>query len=159
VPVAVDLVEVVDTAIAFLSEKLRRREVTVERNYAATPTVRGDRDKLQQLFLNLFLNAIDAMPEGGRLLIGIRISAARELEITVADTGTGIAAEDLPHVFTAFFTTKPAGHGSGLGLVVAQGIVIDHGGQLEVTSDVDCGTTFTIRLPLRPQAGAALDGA
>lgn len=159
VPVAVDLVEVVDTAIAFLSEKLRRREVTVERHYSETPTVRGDRDKLQQLFLNLFLNAIDAMPEGGRLLIGIRISAARELEITVADTGTGIAAEDLPHVFTAFFTTKPAGHGSGLGLVVAQGIVIDHGGQLEVTSDVDCGTTFTIRLPLRPQAGAALDGA
>jgi signal transduction histidine kinase len=157
--VPVDLVEVVDTAIAFLSEKLGRREVTVERHYAATPTVRGDRDKLQQLFLNLFLNAIDAMPEGGRLRISIRISAARAIEITISDTGTGIATDDLPHVFTPFFTTKPAGHGSGLGLVVAQGIVVDHGGQLDVTSVVDRGTTFTIRFPLGVQEPAVPAGA
>ena len=159
VPVTVDLVEVVDTAIAFLSEKLGRREVIVERHYAATPTVRGDRDKLQQLFLNLFLNAIDAMAEGGRLRITVRISAAREVEVTVSDTGTGISADDLPHVFTPFFTTKPAGHGSGLGLVVAQGIVADHGGHLDVTSAVDRGTTVTIRLPLGAQDPAAPAGA
>jgi signal transduction histidine kinase len=159
VRVPVDLAEVADTAIAFLSEKLGRRDVTVERHYTATPSVRGDPDKLQQLFLNLFLNAIDAMPEGGRLRATIRISAAREIEITISDTGTGIAAADLPHVFTPFFTTKPAGHGSGLGLVVAQDIVADHGGQLDVTSAVDRGTTFTIRLPLGAQEPAAPAGA
>ena len=159
VRVPVDIAEVADTAIAFLSEKLGRRDVTVERHYAATPSVRGDPDKLQQLFLNLFLNAIDAMPEGGRLRATIRISAAREIEITISDTGTGIAAADLPHVFTPFFTTKPAGRGSGLGLVVAQDIVADHGGQLDVTSAVDCGTTFTIRLPLGAQEPAAPAGA
>ena len=159
VRVPVDLAEVADTAIAFLSEKLGRRDVTVERHYAATPSVRGDPDKLQQLFLNLFLNAIDAMPEGGRLRATIRISAAREIEITISDTGTGIAAADLPHVFTPFFTTKPAGRGSGLGLVVAQDIVADHGGQLDVTSAVDRGTTFTIRLPLGAQEPAAPAGA
>jgi signal transduction histidine kinase len=159
VPIDVDLVEVVDTALAFLSEKLGRREVTVERDYAATPIVRGDRDKLQQLFLNLFLNAIDAMPDGGQLRIAIRNSAAREIEIDVSDTGTGISADDLPNVFTPFFTTKPAGHGSGLGLVVAQGIVADHGGELLVTSEIDRGTTFTIRLPLGVQAPVAPAGA
>ena len=159
VRVPVDIAEVADTAIAFLSEKLGRRDVTVERHYAATPSVRGDPDKLQQLFLNLFLNAIDAMPEGGRLRATIRISAAREIEITISDTGTGIAAADLPHVFTPFFTTKPAGRGSGLGLVVAQDIVADHGGQLDVTSAVDRGTTFTIRLPLGAQDRAAPAGA
>ena len=159
VPVTVDLVEVVDTAIAFLSEKIGRRDVTVERHYGTKPTVRGDRDKLQQLFLNLFLNAIDAMAEGGRLRITVRISAAREVEVTVSDTGTGISADDLPHVFTPFFTTKPAGHGSGLGLVVAQGIVADHGGHLDVMSAVDRGTTFTIRLPLGAQDPAAPAGA
>jgi len=159
VRVPVDIAEVADTAIAFLSEKLGRRDVTVERHYAATPSVRGDPDKLQQLFLNLFLNAIDAMPEGGRLRATIRISAAREIEITISDTGTGIAAADLPHVFTPFFTTKPAGRGSGLGLVVAQDIVADHGGQLDVTSAVDRGTKFTIRLPLGAQDPAAPAGA
>ena len=159
VRVPVDIAEVADTAIAFLSEKLGRRDVTVERHYAAAPSVRGDPDKLQQLFLNLFLNAIDAMPEGGRLRATIRISAAREIEITISDTGTGIAAADLPHVFTPFFTTKPAGRGSGLGLVVAQDIVADHGGQLDVTSAVDRGTTFTIRLPLGAQDRAAPAGA
>jgi signal transduction histidine kinase len=157
--VPVDLAGVADTAIAFLAEKLGRRGVEVERDYAETAVLRGDPDKLQQLFLNLFLNAIDAMPEGGRLRVAIRAISAREVEISVSDSGSGIAAADLPHVFTPFFTTKPAGRGSGLGLVVAEGIVADHRGNLEVSSEIGSGTEFRIRLPIETQLAARPAGA
>ena len=157
--VPVDLAGVADTAIAFLAEKLGRRKVAVERDYAETADVRGDPDKLQQLFLNLFLNAIDAMPDGGRLRVATRAISASEVEICVSDTGTGIAAADLPHVFTPFFTTKPAGRGSGLGLVVAEGIVADHRGKLEVSSEIGTGTEFRIRLPIDTQGPATPAGA
>ena len=143
----VDLAALLDTALAFLSEKLERRAVRVERSYARVPAVDGDPDKLQQLFLNLFLNAIDAMPEGGRLLIGLRPAGADAVEIGVADTGVGVSPSDLDRLFMPFFTTKPPGRGSGLGLVVAQGIVADHGGEIVVASEPDRGTAFTIRLP------------
>lgn len=144
-PVA--LPEVAETATAFLSEKIRLRGVTVERNIQLPATVRGDPDKLQQLFLNLFLNAIDAMPEGGTLRIAIAPGRGGEIEVRVADTGVGIAGADLPHIFTPFFSTKPTGRGSGLGLVVAAGIVADHGGRIDVTSQVGSGTEFLIGLP------------
>lgn len=157
--VPVDLAGVADTAIAFLAEKLGRRGVEVERDYAETAGVRGDPDKLQQLFLNLFLNAIDAMPDGGSLRVVIRELSPREIEISVSDSGTGIAAADLPHVFTPFFTTKPAGRGSGLGLVVAEGIVADHRGHFEVSSEIGTGTEFRIRLPVDAQLPATLVGA
>ncbi len=157
--VPVDLAGVADTAIAFLAEKLSRRGVEVERDYAETAGVRGDPDKLQQLFLNLFLNAIDAMPDGGRLRVAIRGASPLEVEIAVSDTGTGIAAADLPHVFTPFFTTKPAGRGSGLGLVVAESIVADHRGHLEVSSEIGVGTAFRIRFPVDAQRLATSAGA
>jgi len=151
--VPVDLSNVVDTALAFLSEKIERRGVTVERSYTPGPEVIGDPDKLQQLFLNLFVNAIDAMPDGGALRVALQAGGAEEIMITVADTGVGMSARDLEHLFTPFFTTKPPGRGSGLGLVVAQGIAADHGGHIEVGSELGHGTVFTIHLPgSRPQA-------
>jgi signal transduction histidine kinase len=149
--VPVTLASVADTALAFLSEKVRRRSVRVERAFAPAPDVLGDADKLQQLFLNLILNALDAMPEGGTLRVAIAPSGDDEIEVSVADTGTGIAAADLPQIFTPFFSTKPAGRGSGLGLMVAEGIVSDHGGRIEAQSEVGRGTTFTMRFPGRPR--------
>ena len=159
VRVSIDLAELLDTALAFLSEKLERRGVRAERSYEAVPAISGDPDKLQQLFLNLFLNAIDAMPDGGALRISLRPAGAEEVEVAVADTGVGMAARDLDQIFKPFFTTKPPGRGSGLGLVVAQGIVADHGGRIEVSSEAGRGTAFTIWLPCEraqePTAGRA----
>jgi signal transduction histidine kinase len=150
-PVA--LGEVADTALTFLSENLRKCNVRVERAFEDVPDVLGDPDKLQQLFLNLFLNATDAMPEGGTLRVAIAPRGA-EIQVVVADTGAGIAPADLPRIFTPFFSTKPAGRGSGLGLVVADGIVADHGGHIEASSEVGCGTTFTMRFPCMRQDAA-----
>jgi signal transduction histidine kinase len=138
---------ILDTALAFLSEKLRRRGVEVERRYHPVPALSGDAEKLQQLFLNLFLNAIDAMPEGGRLAVALEPAGADEVRVRVSDNGVGIAPQDVEHVFKPFFTTKPAGRGSGLGLVVAEGIVTDHGGRIEVASEPGHGTEFTVHLP------------
>lgn len=150
VRVPVQVASVADTAIAFLSEKLRTRSVQIERAYEPVPAVLGDPDKLQQLLLNLLLNAIDAMPEGGPLHVEIRRCDAG-VEIEVRDAGVGIPGGDLANVFQPFFSTKPAGRGSGLGLVVAEGIVADHGGHIDVSSVVGEGTAFTIRLPAADQ--------
>jgi signal transduction histidine kinase len=157
--VPVDLPDVLDTALAFLSEKLRRRDVEIERRYEAVPPLRGDPDKLQQLFLNLLLNAADAMPDGGRLTVSIAPAGPGRVDVRVADTGVGITGQDLAQLFEPFFTTKPAGRGSGLGLVVAKGIVIDHGGNIEVHSEPGVGTEFLIRLPLDRHAHAPTDAA
>jgi signal transduction histidine kinase len=156
VSVPLEPTAVLDTALAFLSERLHRRGIAVERRYLPVPEIDGDPDKLQQLFLNLLLNAIDAMPEGGHLTVSAAPQGDRAVEIRVADDGVGIASQDLEHLFKPFFTTKPAGRGSGLGLVVAQGIVIDHGGRIEVHSEPGHGTEFVIELPVR---GHALLGA
>jgi signal transduction histidine kinase len=148
VSIPVQPAAVLDTALAFLSERLQRRGIAVERRYAPVPEISGDPDKLQQLFLNLFLNAVDAMPEGGHLTVSLARRNEHEVEIRVADDGVGIAAQDLENLFKPFFTTKPAGRGSGLGLVVAQGIVLDHGGRIDVHSEPGHGTEFVIALPV-----------
>lgn len=142
------LSDVVDTALSFLQEKLRKRGIVVEREYETIPELVGDPDKLQQLFLNLILNAVDAMEGGGHLRIAIARAGPRHVEARVGDDGVGIPAQDLARVFDPFFTSKQAGQGNGLGLVVAQGIASDHGGDLEVESAPGVGTEFRVVLPL-----------
>jgi len=114
--------------------------------------VRADRTQLQQVLMNLLLNARDAMPSGGKLTISV--DAARTGDVvtgallSVEDTGTGIAPQTMEHIFEPFFTTKERGKGSGLGLAMVHGIVTDHGGRITAHSTVGVGTRFDIELPL-----------
>jgi two-component system NtrC family sensor kinase len=110
------------------------------------PLVHGDKNQLQQVLVNLSLNACEAMPRGGTLVVAT--SCAKDhVVIKVSDTGCGIKKDHLDKIFEPFFTTKPVGKGTGLGLSVTYGIVQQHGGTLEVESDEGKGATFTVILP------------
>jgi two-component system NtrC family sensor kinase len=113
---------------------------------ADLPLVNGDKNQLQQVFLNLSLNACEAMPGGGTLMLSTS-SAGDKVLVEVTDTGCGIKREQWDQIFQPFFTTKPVGKGTGLGLSVSYGIVQQHDGTLEVKSEVGKGSTFTITLP------------
>jgi signal transduction histidine kinase len=149
----VHLSDVVEASLAFLGEKFRRRNIVVERDLRRTPVVMGDAEKLQQVCLNLMLNAADAMPEGGTLRVAVDAGEAW-VDLCVADSGPGIPEDELPRIFEAFYTSKESGKGSGLGLTVASGIVRDHGGQLEVESEPGNGSEFRVTLPIPPDQSA-----
>ena len=145
----VELEPLIESSLSFVREKLARRGIEIDRSLEAHATVLGDTERLQQLFLNLFLNAADAMPEGGCLGVTLEVdSEGNEICVEVRDSGNGIEAEALDRIFDPFFTTKPAGEGNGLGLMVAKGIVKDHGGAIRVDSELGQGTTFTLRFPV-----------
>jgi signal transduction histidine kinase len=154
----VELGALIESSLSFVEEELGRRSIEIEREIAASCTVLGDGERLQQLFLNLFLNAADAMAEGGRLSVRLVVDdEANEVCVVVRDSGHGIEPGDVERIFAPFFTTKPAGEGSGLGLMVAQGIVKDHGGSIEVESQIGEGTSFTMRFPVA-QPGDTVSG-
>ena len=142
----VEITSVLETSVSFLGEKLARRGIDVVKNFAEVPPIRGDSEKLQQLFLNLILNGADAMPDGGTLSLSVEREAGNSLRVAIGDTGIGIEPEQLQRIFEPFFTTKAAGEGNGLGLVVARGIALDHGGELSATSSRN-GTEFSLTLP------------
>ena len=113
------------------------------------PVVKGDFNQLQQCIINLIFNAIDAMPEGGALKLACGLNTNREwVQISIEDTGVGIAQEDIRHIFEPFFTTKDEGYGVGLGLSTVYGIIEHHRGTVEAESRGGQGTTFTIKLPV-----------
>ena len=150
-PERLDLNEVVGTAAAMLRRLVHENIVfAVELAPDALP-VEADRGQLDQVLMNLVVNASDAMPEGGRILIRIGADDRGQVWLAVEDTGTGIPDEVRERIFEPFFTTKETGKGTGLGLSVAHGIVAQHGGRIEVTSSVGEGSTFTVILP---RAGA-----
>jgi hypothetical protein len=121
------------------------------------PIVVGTEHKLQQVFLNLFINARDAMPRGGWLSITTRASG-EWATAEVGDTGAGIPAEHLARIYDPFFTTKPLGQGTGLGLSITYGIVGEHEGTISCDSRPGEGTRFTLTLPLVPAAQRAASG-
>jgi len=157
----VSLEPLVETSLSFLGEKFSRHEIRVETSLNSTPSIIGDAERLQQLCLNLFLNAVDAMPDGGELRISL-LTTEDQVELRIADTGTGIPATSLERIYEPFFTTKSAGEGHGLGLMVAQGIVKEHGGSIEVVSNEGEGTEFVVRFPRAtpvPDGGPTSPGA
>jgi len=111
------------------------------------PTTFGLSGQLQQLFINLLLNAYDAMPDGGELTIRVQ-RRVRKIVASVEDTGCGIAAEVGRRVFEPFFTTKEPGQGAGLGLAVCYNVVEKHGGRIDFDSTPAIGTTFTVEIPI-----------
>ncbi|MCF7973053.1 MAG: cache domain-containing protein [Phycisphaerae bacterium] len=115
----------------------------------ALPALQGDSDKLEQVFVNIIMNALQAMPEGGQLTVRTGMAEGHAcVEVEISDTGCGIPQAHLSKLFDPFFTTKRTGEGTGLGLSVTLGIVQKHGGQIDVTSQVGKGSTFTIKLPV-----------
>ncbi|MGH7147386.1 MAG: two-component system sensor histidine kinase NtrB [Nitrospiraceae bacterium] len=153
---AVDLGEIVDDSLEMFQERIAQSRITVDKTIESSlPPVRADRDQLIQVLINLVMNSIHAMPEGGQL----RLSLAREgshLCLGLSDTGHGMPKEIRSKVFEPFFTTKDFGKGTGLGLTVVKGIIEEHGGTIAVESAVDKGTTFWIRLPLDEAQTAAI---
>jgi two-component system, NtrC family, sensor kinase len=118
-----------------------------------------DPAQIEQVFLALIMNAIDAMPHGGNLWLETRVNRYGEgVEIEIRDDGTGIAPDILPHIFEPFQTTKERGHGVGLGLAVSRSIMERHQGRISVQSELGKGTTFTLTLPLESRA-AVTSGA
>jgi signal transduction histidine kinase len=145
--VSIGLSDIVEEALGFVKEKLRIHAIIVERKFDDTPAIRGDPEKLQQLFLNFFINAVDAMPDGGVLRVSIARGGSGEVQVRIADTGIGISSEAIGKIFEPFHTTKPRGKGSGLGLAVSKNIALEHQARIDVTSQLGQGTEFTIRFP------------
>ncbi|MEW5724564.1 MAG: ATP-binding protein [Thermodesulfobacteriota bacterium] len=151
-PKTIDLAEILDRIIALVSHKLRLADVELVKEVETKPLeVWGDYIQLQQCLLNLVFNAMEAMPQGGRLTLrGGLAEEAGQVWIAVQDTGVGIAPEHLGSIFEPFFTTKSEGHGVGLGLSMVYGIIREHRGDISVQSMEGLGTTFRITLPASP---------
>jgi signal transduction histidine kinase len=158
-----DLALAVESALRLAGFDKGFKRLRVETSFdPRAPKVSADADQLQQVFLNLLLNARDAMPDGGELRVRLSHDASAgatgEVSVEVADTGHGIPEEVLPRVFDPFFTTKGAGRGTGLGLAVCYGIVTAHGGRIEVESGGGGGgrgTRVRVSLPAGAPAGPA----
>jgi PAS domain S-box-containing protein len=143
----VDLNRVVEETLSLVAHPLKAAQIQVVKQLTeGIPPVRGSANKLQQVFLNLFLNARDAMPSGGMLEVR---SAAHNgsVEVEVADTGNGITREHIHKIFDPFFTTKTSGRGTGLGLSVSYGIIKEHAGKIDVRSTPGRGTSFHVEFP------------
>jgi PAS domain S-box-containing protein len=132
--------------LTLIGPEMENRRIAIDINRSEPlPRIRMDRNQIKQAFFNIIRNAFQAMPDGGRLSISLFMTD-RFLGISFQDTGIGIKREDLGRLFEPYHTTKP--DGSGLGLMIVQRILQDHGGQIEVTSKPESGTRFTILLPL-----------
>ncbi len=140
-----------------------RRVHLVTELYASHFVIRGDADRLQQLFINLINNALDAMPDGGKLRVRTKRVGSDEDEnparaaVEFADTGCGMSNQVRSHIFDPLYTTKERGSGTGLGLVIVRQVLYDHGGGIEVESEIERGTLFRIWFPLAPLVREEVD--
>jgi signal transduction histidine kinase len=150
-----DIVSLIQEVLVLTEKDLSKHQIQVETNYQGRPQASVIRGQIEQILLNLIINARQAMPRGGRLKIEARENLhTRFVEIRIADTGTGIPLDQLRLIFEPFYTTKEPdenGHGgTGLGLSVCRQIIEQHQGRIRVESIVGKGSTFTVKLPMRP---------
>jgi len=142
----VNVVENFQEIISLIDYKLKAMNIRLEMTAAPVKPIWAQGERLQQVFINIILNALDAMPGGGTL--GIDVTADdKAVIVRISDTGTGIKAQHLPHIFDPFFTTKGIGKGTGLGLSISYAIIKEHGGQISVSSEAGRGSRFSIRIP------------
>ena len=150
-----DLNKVLLDVLSLLEHQLDRSRIRLRKDLASSlPPVRGNENRLQQVFFNLILNSRDAMPAGGWLALSTEVDGDT-VSVEIADTGHGIKREDIKRIYDPFFTTKGIGRGTGLGLAVSYGIVQEHGGAIFVESAPGKGTTFRVALPATLVAEAA----
>lgn len=150
---ATDIHHLLDEVVAFISFRLTQEGIEVESDYdTRIPTMLVDPEQLEQVFLNIIINAVHAMKKSGTLTIATRwVEAGQQpsARISFTDTGVGIPPENKSRLFEPYFTTRPPGQGTGLGLHVCQGIVKKHGGHIDVESKVGQGSTFHVFLPVK----------
>jgi two-component system, NtrC family, sensor kinase len=144
-----DINQLIGDSLALLGHQMQTNHIRVESQLdLSLPPVYGNMGKLQQVFINLFLNARDAMPSGGELAIQTGMTESMVI-VDISDTGVGIPEENVRRIFDPFFTTKSIGKGTGLGLAVTYGIIQEHGGGIFVNSTTGRGTHFRVKLPIR----------
>ena len=153
-----DVPAILARTLKLLEHRFQSQGVAVVSNVdGSLPTILADSDQLHEVFVNLTVNALDAMPDGGTLSLAARHTQVahgdalrRVVEVSLQDTGCGVHAEDLESVFEPFFTTKQVGRGTGLGLFICRNIIEEHGGWMELHSEPDCGTRVAVYVPAVP---------
>jgi PAS domain S-box-containing protein len=143
----VDLKQSLEEILSLIDYKLKNMNIRLVLELASVPPIYAQGERLQQVFINIILNALDAMPSGGELRIRLALEDGAEV-VRITDTGTGIKPEHRSRIFDPFFTTKGVGKGTGLGLSISYAIVKEHDGRIDVQSEVGRGSTFTITLPV-----------
>ena len=143
----------IEEIVSLSAQRAKYSNVTIETNLANDlPTIRVSQSELQQVFFNLINNALDAMSKGGGKINLVSKMNGDFLVVEVTDNGPGIPEANLGRVFDPFFTTKPVGKGTGLGLSICYGIIKKMGGEIDVHSVVEAGTTFRVKIPLQEKA-------
>ncbi|UCD83413.1 MAG: PAS domain S-box protein [Deltaproteobacteria bacterium] len=147
---ASDINSLIERISSLIEGRIQSKEIEIKKKLDENlPSLIIDKGQIQQAFMNIITNSLDATPNGGKLTISTKLSKTRDtVEITFRDNGSGIAEEDLPKVFDPFFTTKPPGKGVGMGLSVSYRIVENHGGSIKINSKLNEGTKVSIKLPV-----------
>ncbi len=143
----VDILALVNESLNLLENQAKLNHINIESQLAQVPLIQGNATTLKQVFFNILRNAIEAMPNGGRLRVSTAVDNVN-VRVEIQDTGPGIPSDHKPHIFEPFFTTKEAGYGTGLGLAISYAIVNDHHGDLRVVSEVGNGSIFIVTLPM-----------
>jgi two-component system NtrC family sensor kinase len=154
-----DINSVIDQCVSLIENQALFHNIQITKRFGEDlPMVSVDPSQMQQVFMNMIINAAEAMEESGQLNLATKYDPGEELfEIEITDTGQGIPEENLKRLFDPFFTTKDVGHGTGLGLAISYGIIKEHKGTIAVESELDKGTTFRIKLP-RNSVQEGIDG-
>ncbi len=145
----IDINQTIEETLSLIEGQAKVKNIEIIKAYSkGLPFVAANTNQIQQVIVNLCNNAVDAMSNGGKLTIATK-KAGEQIEVDVIDTGKGMSEEIIEHIFEPFFTTKEVGKGTGLGLSLCYEIIKKHNGTIEAFSEIDKGTAFTIKLPLK----------